>query len=83
MCAECQCVSSVSQRVAVCCSVLQCVAVCGWEELEDVMSAECRCVSSVLQRVAMCCSMLQCVIVFCSVLQRGVLQCVAVCRREV
>ena len=55
---------SVLQCVAVCCSVLQCVAVC-W---------------SVLQYVAVCCS------ACCSVVQRGiqhdigsVLQCIAVC----
>jgi len=41
------------ERVAACCSVLQCVAVC----------------CSVLQRVAVCCSVLQCVAACCSVLQ--------------
>jgi len=56
--------------VAVCCSVLQCVAI--WHEL------------CVLQRVAVCCSVLQCAAVCCSVLQYvaiccTVLQCVAVC----
>ena len=59
-------------RIAVCCSVLQCV----W-----------RCVAvchSVLQCVAVCCSVLQCVAVCFSVLQCvavccSVLQCVAVC----
>jgi len=40
------------QRVAVCCSVLKCVAVC----------------CSVLQCVAVCCSMLQCDAVWCSLL---------------
>jgi len=66
------------QRVAVCCSVSQCVVVC----------------CSVLQCVAVCCSVLQCVSVCCSVLRilhlaglfrkwccsvLHVLQCVAVC----
>jgi len=55
----------------VCCSVLQCVAVC------------CS-VCSVLQCVAVCCSVLQCAAVCCSVLQCvavycSVLQCVAMC----
>ena len=46
--------------VAVCCSVLQCVAVC------------CKCIASVLQQISLrnrCCSVLQCVAVCCSVLQ--------------
>ena len=57
------------QCVALCRSLLQCVAVCcivshvlqrrGFEPLE----------SSVLQCVAVCCSVLQCVAVCCSVLQ--------------
>ena len=47
---------SVLQCVAVCCSVLQCAAVyCS--------------VFSVLQCVAVCCNVLQCAAVFCSVLQ--------------
>ena len=55
-------------QVAVCCSVLQCVAEC----------------CSVLQSVAVYCSVLQCVAVCCSVLQGvagccRVLQCVAGC----
>ena len=65
---------------SVCCSVLQCVAVCrNVSELQLV--AECcvlhlACSSTlyVLQCVAVCCSVLQCVAVCCSVLQ-----CVAVC----
>ena len=66
--------------VAMCFSVLQCVAVC------------CQCVAvccSVLQCVAVCCDMLQCVAVCCSVLQCvavccSVLQCVkgSVCKRN-
>ena len=44
------------QRVAVYCSMLQCVAVCCI-------------VFSVLQRVAVCCDMLQCVAECCSALQ--------------
>jgi len=52
----------------VCCSVLQCVAVCG-----SVMQCFTVC-CNVLQSVAVCGSVLQCVTVCCSVLQR-----VAVC----
>ena len=77
-CSELQCVlwdsqkwfhlESLQMHVAVCCSVLQCVALC----------------CSVLRCVAVCCSVLQCVAVCCSVLQCvavrcSVLQCVAVC----
>jgi len=54
---ECMYLLSVLQCVAVCCSVLQCVAV------------ECMYLLSVLQCVAVCCSVLQCVAVCCSVLQ--------------
>jgi len=65
------------RSVAVCCSVLQCVAV--WLNGSQVCVAVC---CSVLQgeytqsirSVAVCCSVLQCVAVCCSVLQ-----CVAVC----
>jgi len=68
----------VLQCVAVCCSVLQCVAassqsdVC--EVLIDLM------VSHVIEAkcVAVCCSVLQCVAVCCSVLQ-----CVAVSSKGV
>jgi len=61
-------ISSVLQRVVVCCSVLHCVALC----------------CSALQRVAVCCNVLWNVAVYCSVLQcvaarRSVLQCVSVC----
>jgi len=45
----------------VCCSVLQCVAVC--------VAACCSVLQSVLQCVAVCCSVLQCVVACCSVLQ--------------
>jgi len=59
-------VQCVSPQVAVCCSVLQCVAVwCSVSRLK-------------LQCVAMCCSVLQCVAVWCGV-SRLKLQCVAVC----
>ena len=47
-----------------CCSVLQCVAVC--LALEKKIERRC----SVLQRVAACCSVLQCVAVCCSVIRR-------------
>ena len=61
-----ECCSSIAElcvavHVAVCCRVLQCVAVC----LQRV--AECcsvlQCVCSVLQSVAVCCSVSQCVAV--------------------
>ena len=56
------------QRVAMCCSVLRCVAV--WKK----QCVACVAVScSVLQRVVVECSVLQCVAVCC-----GDLQCVAV-----
>jgi len=59
----------IFQCVAVCCSVLQCVA--------GVLQVCCKC-------VAVCCSVLQCVAVYCSVLQCiavcfSALQCVALC----
>jgi len=76
-------VSRTLQRFAVCCSVLQCVAV------HDSLRVSClrvMCVSltgshvavycRALQCVALCCSVLQCVAVCCSVLQ-----CVAGCCR--
>ena len=53
-----------------CCSVLQCVAVCCSEESSE--SEQSRIVSvccSVLQCVAVCCSVLQCVAVCCSMSQ--------------
>ena len=68
--------------VEVCCSALQCVAVCGSESifrrvylhvnLSVSMHVSYTCA---LMYVAVCCSALQCVAVRCSVLQ-----CVAVCR---
>jgi len=64
----------------VCCSVLQCVAVCCSVRLESLVSASDALVStseaemmryvsrySVLQCVAVCCSVLQCVAACCSV----------------
>ena len=51
------------QCVAVCCSVLQCVAVAS----VDVFDCEVQC--SVSQCAAVCCSVLQCVAVCFSVLQ--------------
>jgi len=73
-------VGSVVQCVAVCCCVLQCVAVCC-----SVCCAILWGVGSVVQCVAVCCSVLQCVAVCvalcCGVLVVccSVLQCVAVC----
>jgi len=58
------------QCVAVCCSVLQYVAVSLYIEQTECVAACC----SVLQRIAVCCSVLQCVAVCCSVVQ-----CVAMC----
>jgi len=48
----------VLQRVAVCCSVLQCIAVLGG--LNKVRSLE-----LLLEVVSVCCSVLQCVAVYC------------------
>ena len=56
-------IDTYSECDAVCCSVLQCVAVCRSHAIHTY--SEC---------VAVCCSVLQCVAVCCSVLQ-----CVAVC----
>jgi len=56
----------------VCCSVLQCVAVCC--RFATLMSHRFATLISLLQCVAVCCSVLQCVAVCCSALQ-----CVAVC----
>jgi len=93
-----QCVAvrhNALQRVAGCCSVLQCVAAitCAIEVSHDgwVPVAVCcsvlQCVAvrhNALQRVAGCCSVLECVVVIYSVLQCvtmccSVLPCVAVC----
>jgi len=64
------------QYVAVCCSVLQCVAVCRSRRpttcIYDAPGYTYLCRE--MQCVAVCCSVLQCVAVCCSVLQ-----CVAVC----
>jgi len=64
------------QCVAVCCSVLQCVAVryllsSGWV---GYVFIHCKSVLQCVECVAECCSVLQCVALCCSVLQ-----CVAVC----
>ena len=61
------------QCVAVCCSVLQCVAE-SRKDFGPLLSRPARRLLSVLQCAAVCCSVLQCVAVCCSVLQ-----CVAVC----
>jgi len=71
----------VLRRVAVCCSVLRCDAVCVWCEVKDkevalreeALAGNLVCVAacySVLQRVTACCSVLQRVAACCSVLQR-------------
>ena len=76
---SCACVAvCVLQRVAVCCNVLQCVAVClfftsgaAWQSLDprptvlQIVAVCCR----VLQYITECCSMLQYVAVCCSMLQ--------------
>jgi len=73
----------VLQSVAVCCIVLQCVAV-GGGHFEVCV----KCVIRVLRCVEMCLSVLQCVAVCCSVVQKevassrcviSVLQCVEMC----
>jgi len=51
-----ECCGSVLQRVAACCSVLQCVAY--------PLKSAC----SLMSAVAVCCSVLQCVAVCCNVL---------------
>jgi len=81
--------ASASSNAVVCCSVLQCVALCfsvhekihGISNVKNVpvFSCEFACFRlfnyySVLQCVAVCCSVLLCVVVYCSMLQ-----CVAVC----
>ena len=83
---------SVLQSVAMCCSVLQCVAV--WTCIRGTQYLSCVAVCcSVLQCVAACCNVLQCVAVYRSVSQCvdmylgdpvsfvccSVSQCVAVC----
>jgi len=77
----------------VCCSVLQCVAVC-CRVLHDALLRVCSKKWRLLQCVAVCCSVLflccsglQCVAVYCNVLQCvavrcSVLQCVADCVAE-
>jgi hypothetical protein len=67
------------QCVAVCCSVLQCVAVF-WPmycSASQCVTGVLQCMPGVLRCVAECCSVLPCVEVSCGVLQRvvGVLQC--------
>ena len=84
----------VLQRVAVCCSALQCVAgrcilhiyihLSIFHEVLIYICISCVVRLFVLQCVAVCCSVLQCAAVCCSVLQRvavccSVLQCAAVC----
>jgi len=71
----------------VCCSVLQCVAVCC--RVDDVVSSAVLGAGSPggMQCAVVCCSVLQCAVVCCSVLQGvvvccSVLQGVAVCYRE-
>jgi len=56
----------VLQCVAVCCSVLQCVAACMPRDL-PANSPGVSVHDSVLQCVTVCCSVLQCVAVCCSV----------------
>jgi len=57
---------SPSRRRGVCCSVLQCVAVCqcAVNKPDAILSKGC-----VLQCVAVCCSVLKCVAVCCSELR--------------
>jgi len=55
------------QYVAVCCSVLPFVAVCGSGSSHEILVSIVLCVvlrCSVLQCVAVCCSVLQCVAVY-------------------
>jgi len=79
----------VLQGVAVCCIMLQRVAMIHAHDSEGALNlfaaahADGQC-CSVLQCVAVCCNVLQCVAVCCSVLQCvavccSVLSCVAVC----
>jgi len=79
--------SVIQMCVAVCCSVLQCVAMCPCVAVCcSVLQSVVEC-CSVLQCVAVCCSVLQSVVECCRVLQRvavccSVLQSVAVCSRN-
>jgi len=71
----------VLQCVAVCCSVLQCVAV---HEVMQHRHHNAYCIECHTHWTHICCSVLQCVVVCCSVLQcvavrHIVLQCAAVC----
>jgi len=67
----------VLQCVAVCCSVLQCVATSEFIETRDACVLAMEYVAGVLQCVAVCCSVLQCVVVCCSALQCGAVCCSA------
>jgi len=73
---QCVCVREIDiippfdrQRVAVCCSVLQRVAVCVKEKEQERLTSYHLLIGCVLQCVAVCCSVLQCVAACCSVLQ--------------
>jgi len=72
----------VLQCVEVCCSVLQCAAMC-WEQFPNPYAYRLRASSSEeAKNVAVCCSVLQCATVCCSknvAVCCSVLQCVAVC----
>ena len=77
-------IPGVLQCVAVCCSVLKCVAVNSYNTASTSTFTIYQVCCSVLQCVAVCCSALQSVAACCSVLQCvteccSVLQCVAVC----
>jgi len=73
------CIETILSGVAVCCSVLQCVAlIYGYSTCVYVKMLRvcvCRGLYHMLQFVEVCCSVLQCVAVCCSVLH------VCVCRR--
>jgi len=58
---------AVLQRVAMCCSVMQCDAVCSKDRCTDAHKSGSSQHYSVLQYVAVCCSALQFVAVRCSV----------------
>jgi len=66
-----RCYTSVVQCFAVCCTVLQCVAVCLYNGVEALSRLLCY-YTSVLQCAAVSSSVLQCVVVCCSVLQCAV-----------
>ena len=88
-------VTTIRQCVAVCCSVLQCVAVCGWHptyaarrQASDYHTTATRKRSLIccrvlqwLHHVAPCCTVLHRVAVCCAVCC-SVLQCVAVCCKD-